>query len=156
MQISLEFNGIMESIKVLIIGKHKWVENLSEYLNKMDDSFSIEKIEDEDAAIRRLTHNSYNILLIQDKFSKLNPIKLASLAYAMTRPSLIVCSNIFNYVKFLAWHYLSSFSWKFKTSKKLINFNYKFEDLKSKIESLSKDYMNYFNIVNDEIKKNTL
>ena len=143
----------MENIKILVIGKHEWVEKISCSLN---DSFLIEKIEDEDAAIKRLTHNSYNILLIQDKFSNIDPVRLASLAYAMTRPSIILCSNIFRYYRFKIWHYFSKFSRKFKISKKLINFNYNLIDLEDQIVYLSNNYLEYFNKVNEEIRKNTL
>lgn len=146
----------MKNIKVLIIGKHDWVESLSCTLDSMKEPFVIEKIEDEDKAVERLTHNSYNILLLQDKFSKVNPIKLASLAYAMTRPSIIVCSSYIKYVKFKVWHHISKFSRIFKTSKKLINFNGDITQLERQITTLAENYMEYFDKVNEEIKKNTL
>lgn len=146
----------MKNIKVLIIGKHDWIECLSCELDKMKENFIIERIEDENTAIQRLTHNSYNILLIQDKFSKIDPIKLASLAYAMTRPSIIICKSRFKYLKFKTWQFFSRFSRKFKTSRILINFNFNLINLKNQMVSLANDYMNYFDKVNEEIKKNTL
>jgi len=142
----------MESIKILIIGKHDWIERLSSKLDKMEETFVIEKIENEDAAVQRLKHNSYNILLIQDQFSKINPIKLASLAYAMTRPSIILCSNRLRYMKFKVWQFCSRFARKFKTSRVLINFNFGSVDLEKQITTLANDYMNYFDKVNEEIK----
>ena len=144
----------MDSIKVLIIGKDEWVEKLSKRLERINECFIIEKIKDEVLAKKRLQHNSYNILILQDNFSSLDPIRLASLAYAMTRPSIIVCSNIFKYIWFRLK--LSKIYKLFKTSKKLINFNFGLNNIEDDILTYSKDYMQYFNTVNEEIQKNTL
>ncbi len=143
----------MENIKILIIGSHDWIETVTPRLNAMHEQVLIEKIDDESLAVERLTHNSYNILLLQDVFASCNPIHLASMAYAMTRPSIIISNKFSRFIKFKMWHYFSKFSSIFKTSKKLINFNYGFKNLDSQIEKLSSDYMKYFEKVNAEIKK---
>ena len=75
------------------------------------------------------------------------------MAYAMTRPTIIVTSTLINSVKYFLWHYFSEFSNIFKISKKLISFNYKEKNLFKKIMK-KKDESKYFNEVTAEIKKN--
>lgn len=146
----------MKSIKILVIGTHDWIDGLSNELAKMEESFTIERIEDEGAAVKRLAHNSYNILLIQDGFSKIDSIRLASLAYAMTRPSVILCRSRLRYIRYKAWRFFSKFSRKFKTSRVLINFSYGMEGLEEQVVSLANGYLDYFDQVNAEIRENTL
>lgn len=145
----------MKKTRVLIIGKQQWLNNVEESFAQNSENYAIEVIENEDDAISRLTHNSYDILIIEDKFSKLNSIELASLAYAMTRPTIVTCSNIMSYCLYTIWHHFSRFSNRFKTSKKLIYFNYKFNDINTHIDFLSKNYAQYFNVIKEEIKQNT-
>ena len=147
----------MKKIKILIIGKSKWLEQAKDALSSDEDNcYETEIIEDESLAVNRLSHNSYDILLIHDNFSILDSKKLAQLAYAMTRPTIITCSNFASYFHYTFWHYFSRFSNKFKTSKKLIYFNYKFNDINKHIKYLSNNYLQYFNAVKEEIRNNTL
>lgn len=153
----------MKTVRVLIIGKSKWLSDtkklLSETQDSSEDSYQIETIDDEDDARGRLSHNSYDILIIHDRFLNVNSIELASMAYAMTRPSIIICSSLISYVKYLFWHFFSKFSRKFKTSKILISFNYKTKFILKQIKSITsgeKASRNYFDIINNEIKKNAL
>lgn len=42
------------------------------------------------------------------------------MAYAMSRPTIIFCNNIFKYYSYLIWKAFSKFFKKYKTAKKLI------------------------------------
>lgn len=143
-------------IRVLAIGKEDWVKRLDkEILNKLDDIHTLEIITDENVALERLTHNSYDILLLQDNFISGKSIYLATLAYAMTRPTLILCDSYFSVLRYKIWKLFSKFTRKYKTSKKLIFFRkYKSKYL-NLIVYLSKNHLQYFDQINKEIKENT-
>lgn len=146
----------MKNTKILLIGKREWIAEVRERLNAANNSFSIEEIDNEDDALTRLTHNSYNILVLQDTFSDTCPTKLAAMAYAMTRPSIIVCSSWFSFLKFKIWKKFSKFVKLFKTSKLLIHFNLKMKSIDEHVKALSLNYSQYFKEVNKEIKNNTV
>lgn len=146
----------MKRIRVLAIGKSEWIENFdNEILKKLDDIHTLEIITDEKNALERLTHNSYDILILQDSFSPLNSIYLATLAYAMTRPTLILCDSYFKTFKYFIWKIFSVFVRKFKTSKKLIFFKHYNSNYLTLISYLAKNHLQYFDQVNKEIKENT-
>ena len=42
------------------------------------------------------------------------------MAYAMSRPTIIFCNNIFKYFYYLTWKFFGRFTKKYKSSKKLI------------------------------------
>jgi hypothetical protein len=115
----------------------------------------LESITNVDKAKKRLEHNSYDILLLKDGFIKDGTIKAASMAYAMTRPTIIITSNVFRLIYYTAWHYCSEFSNLYKISKKLISFNNGTENLLEKIRSKTDYSTKYFNEVTLEIAKNT-
>ena len=146
----------MKKIRVLAIGKKEWIGNLdNDVLKKLDCTYTLEIINDEHDALERLTHNSYDILILQDDFSPLKSIHLATLAYAMTRPTLILCNKNLKVFKYIIWKIFSIFTRKYKTSKKLIffkNYNSNYLDL---ITFLAKNHLQYFDMVNKEIQKNT-
>ena len=109
----------MKKIRVLAIGKKEWIDNLdNDVLKKLDCTYTLEIINDEHDALERLTHNSYDILILQDDFSPLKSIHLATLAYAMTRPTLILCNKNLKLFKYIIWKIFSIFTRKYKTSKK--------------------------------------
>jgi hypothetical protein len=146
----------MKRIRVLAIGTKDWIDNLdNDILNKLEDIHTLEIISNEEAALERLTHNSYDILILQDKFSPVNSIHLATLAYAMTRPTLILCDSKFKVFKYLIWKFLSVFARKYKTSKKLIFFKHYNSNYLDLISFLAKNHLQYFEQVNKEIKENT-
>jgi len=145
----------MKKVRLLLIGSEEWLKGAIFLLSK-NDQYLLETINNERDAIERLSHNSYDILLIDNEFSEtIESIKLAKLAYAMTRPSIIICSSILSYLQSKIWQYLSKFTNTFITSKKLINFSYGFHSINDQIDFLSKDYKKYFNVVKKEIKINT-
>ena len=118
---------------------------------------SIEKVTEEDKAFKRLDHNSYDVLVLQDGFVK-NTLDLPIMAYAMTRPSIIVCKNIFKLLYYYCWRFFSRFSRSFKLSKKLINFAVQDDEdyLKQQIVFLAHSHLNFYEAVNAEVTENTL
>lgn len=146
----------MKRIRVLAIGKIEWINNLDkDVLTKLDCIHTLEIINEESEALERLTHNSYDILILQDDFSPLKSIQLATLAYAMTRPTLILCDSYFKVLKYLLWKIFSVFTRKYKTSKKLIFFKHYNSNYLDLISYLAKNHLQYFDLVNKEIKENT-
>lgn len=146
----------MKRIRVLAIGKSEWIKKLdNDILKKLDDIHTLEIITNKNEALERLTHNSYDILLLQDSFSSLSSIYLATLAYAMTRPTLILCNSYINFFKYNIWKIFSLFTRKYKTSKKLIFFKHYHSNYIFLISYLAKNHLQYFKQVNDEIKENT-
>ena len=111
-------------IKVLAIGNEKFVKRLSDCISSelKDQTITFEFITDESRALSRLNHNSYDVLVLQDGFSKYNTIRLSTMAYAMSRPTIILCSNIFKLIYYKFVKHFSYFFRNFKVSKKLIHF----------------------------------
>jgi hypothetical protein len=100
-------------------------------------------------ANERLWHNSYDILLLEENFSKENTIELSKMSYAMSRPSIILCNN-YKFIWYQFWKYLSSFTNKFTTSKKLIYFITNNNLIPEFIPQISEKH-NLFNKVTSEI-----
>jgi hypothetical protein len=127
------------------------MENILLDLNK---THILEFINDIDEANARLWHNSYDILLLEEKFSKEYTIELSKMAYAMSRPSIILCSNPIKLFFYKLWKSLSEFTNKYITSKKLIYFVLNGDNsiINSIVELSNHD--KYFPIVTNEINLN--
>lgn len=107
-------------IALLIIGNKDWCTSYSQQF-KDQTKYSYQTISNFKDALKRLQHNSYDILLLQQNYFKYNSIRLSQLSYAMSRPSIILCNS---YLKFLIYNFWKKFSdWtnKYSTSKKLIH-----------------------------------
>lgn len=91
-------------------------------MNNLTDHYTIEYINDIDVANKRLWHNSYDILLLDEKFSKKYTIDLSKMSFAMSRPSIVLCRNFFTLLSYKLWKALSKFTHRFTTSKQLIFF----------------------------------
>lgn len=146
----------MKNIRVLAIGNSQWIAKFDkEILQKLEETYTLEIITEEHAAIERLTHNSYDILILQDDFCPKQSIYLATLAYAMTRPSLILCKSYIKLMIYKMWKVFSTFARKYKISRKLIYFNHYNSEYIKLIEYLAFNHLQYFNQVNEEVKNNT-
>lgn len=146
----------MKRIRVLAIGESEWIAKFNkEVLHNLEETYTLEIITKEYDAIERLTHNSYDILILQDDFSPKKSIHLATLAYAMTRPTLILCNDYISLIKHKLWKIFSSFTNRYKTSRKLIFFNHYNSNYIKLIEYLAFNHLQYFAKVNAEVKKNT-
>lgn len=104
-------------VKLLVIGTQKWLNDLHNIIKNLQLSYHIQFISDIEQARQRLWHNSYDILIIEQTFTKKYTIDLSKMAYAMFRPSIVICNNIFTIFKYKLWHFLSKFSKKYKTFK---------------------------------------
>lgn len=146
----------MKRIRILAIGEKEWIANLNkDILHNLEETYTLEIIINEQEAIERLTHNSYDILILQDDFSPKQSLHLATLAYAMTRPSLILCNSYLKLLMYKFWKVFSKFARKYKISRKLIFFNHYNANYIKLIEYLAFNHLQYFNEVNAEVKKNT-
>lgn len=140
-------------IRILAIGKEEFINSLeSIFLNKLINHYTLESITNEKNALQRLNHNSYDILLLQDGFSKYNTIRLSTMAYAMSRPTIIICNSIIKQVYYmLYWKHFSKFTRRFRTSKKLIFFSMNNSKHSELIKYLASNHLQYFEIINNEI-----
>lgn len=145
-------SGTMDKIKILIIGDEFWISSFDEkILKKSNLNYSLEKISNINDAIVRLDHNSYDILLIQESFKRKNTLYLTKMAYAMTRPSIIICNNFIIKFAYVFWKIFSSFTKKYKISKEMINVNLNNKSIINKISYLAKNHLQYFDKINAEI-----
>lgn len=106
-------------IKLLVIGTENWLTDFQTITNNLSISYHIQFISDITIAQQRLWHNSYDILIIEEQFTHKYTIDLSKMAYAMFRPSIVICNSIFKILKYKLWHFLSKFSNKYKTFKKI-------------------------------------
>lgn len=111
-----------KNIKLLVIGNKTWYDKLYPILLHLNEHYTIEYISDINTAKQRLWHNSYDILLLEEDFSKTNTIELTKMSYAMSRPSIIICKNKFKLFFYFIWKHFGDFTSRFITSKKLIFF----------------------------------
>jgi len=105
--------------------------------------------------LTRLYHNSYDILILQDGFSKYSSVRLSAMAYAMSRPTIILCDNIFKLLCHKFQKHFGRFFRCFKTSKKMIHFRKINSKYSSLVIDLSKNYKNYLEMISDDIIKNS-
>lgn len=90
----------------------------------LKDIYKFEFITDINIANKRLDHNSYDVLVIEDAFIKNNSINLFKKAYAMSRPTIILCNSYYRYFYYTFWKHFSKWSNKFKISKEMIFITY--------------------------------
>lgn len=156
---NLKVNNVEDQIiyRILIIGNQEFQDLLkSKYLPKLlTFKYSLEFIVDERDALRRLNHNSYDLLLLQDNFTKYGSVRLATMAYAMSRPTIIICNSVFKEFYYFIWKHFSKFSKRFKTAKKLIYFSLIGSKKSKLIVYLIKNHLQYFDEINKEISKST-
>ncbi len=68
----------MGNIKVLLIGDSKWTDGISSILRSKNANVPLEIINDKKAANQRLEHNSYDVLILQERFARNDTLHLAS------------------------------------------------------------------------------
>lgn len=143
-------------INLLVVGHKSWYNRFIQDLKILPDDYTVEYISDINAANARLWHNSYDILLLEEQFSKEHTIKLSQMSYAMSRPSIILCKNQFKLFSYNIWKALSKFTNSFITSKKLIFFrNERDKRLINFINELANHHQ-FFDIITQEIDAQTI
>jgi hypothetical protein len=141
-------------INLLVIGNKDWYESLLTILCGLDEVYTVEFISDIYEANARLWHNSYDILLLEEEFSKKYTIQLSKMSYAMSRPSIILCKNIFKILLYKFWKKFSKFTNKFVTSRQMIFFaRTEDKDLLNTIFDLAHHHQ-YFDVITSEINSN--
>ena len=152
----MENNVNNYKIRILAIGRKSFIESLSKnFLVKLANCYNLETITNKKQAVQRLNHNSYDLLLLQDGFYKNNTLKLSKMAYAMSRPTIIICNSIFKAIYYsFFWKHFSTFTRRFKTSKKLIFFSTNNSKYFKLIKYLALSHTQYFDTINSEISSN--
>lgn len=107
-------------INLLIIGYNEWCLNLKSRFENQQ-LYNIEFIYNYTDALQRLRHNSYDILLLQEQYFDYNSIQLSQLSYAMSRPSVILCTSKLKWLIYKLWRRYSYWTNKYLTAKKLIH-----------------------------------
>lgn len=150
--------NVNKKINLLIIGNNLWCINLVNNLNN-NQLYNIQYIYTYKDAIKRLRHNSYDILLLQQDYFNYSSIELSKLSYAMSRPSIILCSSIFKLIIYQLWKYTSQWTNTFTISKELIHFkklNYKYLDKYIQKIVIHTDYIKQITEqINKNIQKNS-
>lgn len=151
----MEIGTNNNKIRILAIGDNEYLNSLSRvFLFNLTETYSLETISNEKQALKRLNHNSYDVLLLQDGFTKYNTIRLSTMAYAMSRPTIIICKSIFKqFLYSYFWKPFSKFTRRFKTSRKLIFFTINNSNNSELVKYLAENHLQYFEIINSEISK---
>ncbi len=146
--------NVKDKINLLIIGNNLWCIDLANNLNK-NQQYNIQYIYTYKDAIRRLRHNSYDILLLQQDYFNYNSIELSKLSYAMSRHSIILCKSLFKIIIYQIWKHTSDWTNKFTIAKQLIHFKkLKYKKLNQYIQQLITNN-NLITEITAQIKKNT-
>lgn len=155
--IDVNENQEIQIYRILIIGNENFQNKLkSIYLTKsLTCQYTVESVIDESDALKRLNHNSYDLLLLQDNFTKFGSVRLATMAYAMSRPTIIICETFLKEFYYFIWKHFSKFSHRFKTSRKLIYFSLLKSNKSKLILFLIKNHLEYFDEINREISIST-
>lgn len=107
-------------LHVLAIGSQKWYMQFSARYASLTQTYKFEFISDVANANARLDHNSYDVLVIEDAFIKDNSINLFKKAYAMSRPTIIICNSPFRYISYILWKKFDIWPNKFTLAKSMI------------------------------------
>lgn len=90
-------NNVKEcpTLKILVVGNQGWIKKHKKFFDELKDYYKIQYLTTIAEATQRLWHNSYDLLLIEHKFCKENTIDLTTYSYARSKPSIILCQNMF-------------------------------------------------------------
>lgn len=108
------------SLNILAIGSVEWYKSFSTRYAGVSKHYKFEFISNLNNAISRLDHNSYDVLVIEDDFIKNHSIILSKKAYAMSRPTIILCSSLLRYISYILWKKFDAWPNKFTISKDMI------------------------------------
>lgn len=137
-------------IKLLLIGDKEWCNRLQYKVKALNANFTYEVISDVEEANQRLDHNSYDVLIISEKFTKKHSIHLTKKAYAMSRPTFVICDSFLINIKYKTWKFFSKFTRTYKTYKKLVFFSSNLPKL-SLVQDLGKNHQSFFSSICKEI-----
>lgn len=84
---------------ILVVGNQQWIDN-QEFLKKLEQDYDVQYLTTYREASERLWHNSYDLLIIENRFCKQHSIDLTEYSYARSKPSIILCQNIL-----IKWYY---------------------------------------------------
>lgn len=156
-EIASEHKSDKPILNILIVGDKEWIEKHQNLIKVLEKTYTLEYKTEIKDALERLWHNSYDILLIEHEFVKRYTIDLTKLAYARSKPSVILCQNIITSTYFNLWKKFSKMTKTCKTMKKLMfPVQQNRDDLVhfiNKIALLSHNGMNLTQQINLEVKE---
>lgn len=116
-----------QKLNILVVGDQTWIKSHQDLIKILQKSYTLEyKIKIKDA-LQRLWHNSYDILLIDQEFVKRHTIDLTRMAYARSKPSIILCKGVISSTYYKLWKRFSKMSKACPTMKQLM---FPVEDIK--------------------------
>ena len=129
--------GNTSELKLLLIGQKEWCQSL---LRTLGSGFKTQYIYEYEKAMQRLKHNSYDVLVVQQSYFRYKSIQFSQLSYAMSRPSVIVCSSLYHYILYSILNRVGAFTKSFKFSRDMIYIKYqkKFIGIQKYIKSIPK------------------
>ncbi len=150
--------GLEEPVlNILVVGDQQWINKHQKLIKILEKTYTIEYKTEINDALERLWHNSYDILLIEHQFVKKYTIDLTKLAYARSKPSVILCQNGLTSMYYNLWKKFSKLTKTCKTMKKLMYpIQQNRDDLVhfiNRIALLSHKGMNLTQQINIEIKE---
>lgn len=77
---------------ILVVGNQDWIDR-QDFLKELEKEYSIQYLTTYKEASKRLWHNSYDLLIIENRFCKQHSIDLTTYSYARSKPSIILCQN---------------------------------------------------------------
>lgn len=91
---------------VLLVGRTDWCESMKSLLEA--HHFHVESIDNVPDAEKRLSHNNFGLLVIDDDFCRSKTMRFATLTFALTKPTIIKCSTLCRFLfnvamKFNKW-----------------------------------------------------
>lgn len=95
--------GNLPTLNILVVGNQNWIKKHKKFFDELKNYYKIQYLTTIADATQRLWHNSYDILLIEHKFCKENTIDLTSYSYARSKPSIILCQNVFVKLYYDLW-----------------------------------------------------
>ena len=157
-QVASEHKTNEPILNILVVGDEEWIKDHQDLIKILKKSYTLEYKTEIKDALQRLWHNSYDILLIDQEFVKHYTIDLTKLAYARSKPSVIMCKDIFTTAYYKLW---KKFSKMTKTCKTMRQLMFPIQDEKSpevvhfinKIALVSHQGMNLTQQINLEIKQ---
>ena len=119
-QTDSEHSDNKKILNILVVGNQEWINGHKDLIKILQKSYTIEYKTQIKDALERLWHNSYDILLIDQEFVKQHTIDLTRLAYARSKPSVILCNNIFTSMYYKLWKKFSKVTKTCKTMRQLM------------------------------------
>lgn len=106
-------------IHILVVGNQEWIDRQN-FLKELGKEYSLQYLTTYIEASKRLWHNNYDLLIIENRFCKQHSIDLTQCSYARSKPSIILCQNVMVKLYYDLWKKFSKITKVCATLKKLM------------------------------------